>query len=460
MKKTPFILLIVSILILISGIGIFTNAQMSGGPIPWNFVYNYPAACSDGYAITQLNDSVTCEYKGNWDGTDLNMDNNKIQNIYSINGFTFALENDTADLREKMALCTGGGKIHISGTYYIDEDLIFTSRGCELIGNGQVKTSIVAQSNFTGSNMLNLIEEAQSVKDISFDANNVDAVQTVIYNNMSASNIDNVKISNFKHIGIHLAEGSYYSEIKDVDNYFTTKWDNTISVLMNSNNNRITGGHLQADYIVVFNGTIGDANILINTALEGGRSEFTHSKALSFFNNVQDTTLIGVRCEDVKDCLYVTNTSVGHVYAVGLLRTNIDNLVNDTVGWTDGKFHDLYRDATYFLGGNVSIGTNGQDGLSVGVQVTETSTGSDHVRIGNKGGRASVFLDTDSGDNWGIANNAGTLWLYRPFGNVYSFTTSLLTLPDKLKITNLTGTGNDYVCVDASGLLFRSNTAC
>ncbi len=30
----------------------------------------------------------------------------------------------------------------------------------------------------------------------------------------------------------------------------------------------------------------------------------------------------------------------------------------------------------------------------------------------------------------------------------------------RVKILNLTGSGNDYLCVDANGYLFRSNTAC
>ena len=30
----------------------------------------------------------------------------------------------------------------------------------------------------------------------------------------------------------------------------------------------------------------------------------------------------------------------------------------------------------------------------------------------------------------------------------------------RVRVLNLTGSGNDFLCVDANGYLFRSNTAC
>jgi hypothetical protein len=38
--------------------------------------------------------------------------------------------------------------------------------------------------------------------------------------------------------------------------------------------------------------------------------------------------------------------------------------------------------------------------------------------------------------------------------------TERLHVNGNIRVSNLQGTGNDYVCVDANGVLFRSNTAC
>ena len=61
----------------ITSVGTLTSLAVSGGvnlSLNWTRLQNYPTACSSGYAITQLDDAVTCTYVNdlvNWSDTNI-----------------------------------------------------------------------------------------------------------------------------------------------------------------------------------------------------------------------------------------------------------------------------------------------------------------------------------------------------------------------------------------------------
>lgn len=65
-------------------------AATSSGPIPWQFLFNFPTACSDGYAVSSMNKtSNICSFKGYWDsGFNLNLQGKNISNA-NLNNVTF-----------------------------------------------------------------------------------------------------------------------------------------------------------------------------------------------------------------------------------------------------------------------------------------------------------------------------------------------------------------------------------
>ena len=65
-------------------------AATSSGPTPWQFLFNFPTACSSGYAIGQLNKTTTCVFSGLYDsGFNMNMQGKNISNVV-LNNATYA----------------------------------------------------------------------------------------------------------------------------------------------------------------------------------------------------------------------------------------------------------------------------------------------------------------------------------------------------------------------------------
>ena len=61
------------------------TAATSSGPTPWSYLFNFPTACSSGFAINQLNKTTTCVFSGLYDASyNQNMQGKNITNVSTI----------------------------------------------------------------------------------------------------------------------------------------------------------------------------------------------------------------------------------------------------------------------------------------------------------------------------------------------------------------------------------------
>lgn len=82
-KLTTFIAVMVFLSVFLVS---FAYAATSSGPTPWQFLFNFPTACSDGYSISQLNKTSICTFKGYWDsGFSLNLQGKNVSNANLVN---------------------------------------------------------------------------------------------------------------------------------------------------------------------------------------------------------------------------------------------------------------------------------------------------------------------------------------------------------------------------------------
>ena len=100
----------------------------------------------------------------------------------------------------------------------------------------------------------------------------------------------------------------------------------------------------------------------------------------------------------------------------------------------------------------MGLSTTASGTSSVAIGLSTTASGQSSTVFGfstTASGQYSTAIGKD------ITNNeASSVWIGTATGNILKVNTTNVT------ISSLSGSGNDYVCVNPAGSLFRSNTAC
>ena len=156
-------------------------------------------------------------------------------------------------------------------------------------------------------------------------------------------------------------------------------------------------------------------------------------------------------------------------------RLQIDN--SDTILFSPSgtKFLTLDNDGTSFSGDAVfndavGIGNDGLTILSSDLTPSFNILGNGEAfRIQQAQGVNGFFMTWyDNNSNrmsyygHGQSANQQHLWLINEMtgGNLIIDTPGIVDVQTGLKVSTLTGTGNDYVCVDSTGQMFRSSVGC
>ena len=151
----------------------------------------------------------------------------------------------------------------------------------------------------------------------------------------------------------------------------------------------------------------------------------------------------------------ITTTQTGFFGLLGSLTSRITNLFVQQIDVSTNATIEALIIKRYDAFGPVILLNSTADAIRIyaAPNITNPAQGAGIQIFGNAEGffPGDVYIDAGSTSGGQIIMRTGTAGL-----------NDRIVVEDngKVRILNLTGSGNDYVCVDANGYLFRSNTAC
>lgn len=493
--------------------------EIKNGTMNWTSLKNYPLSCPTGTYVTAINDSVTCTGVVGTGSGDLSgfvdADFTGTVTAENVNGVYYVQAGNATDIQTKINLCSSGGCNIIlpKGIYELDDTLNIPYQGIVIKGqyfggqkyNYDEAVTLIPSSSFDSSNnLINITGYRSGLENLYIEGNY--SANDGVYLAGGANYIKYSHVSSFNNNGITIPSAGQDSEsfieyvwsgnnlnngieinradfdISHVNVY--RNWHGA-GIYINSGANRISNSYiwgnnysvyiLGGDSNMVFNNILAESleaaiyfdsstgepfrhTIIGNTFLRGSFNQtiFDYDSSLAStstnlypFINFDDSSGNGISAITISSNNFDSSTHLFNYSG----STNIEKIGFFNNAYTTVDFGEVPSNLAIqdfnTVGGSVSFG----DGINNQDMIYFNSERPWKFTAGNTGGSTTLDLQTE--------NDGKEFRILSPVGSVVMrIRVNDVTTNSQYYYGGLTGTNNDFVCIDANELLYRSDTAC